>query len=119
MIAQQVVPVSGSEMHLGSTITASAFSVFALQWLKKQKWFPVLKEDGTRVLNRIAAFVTSFCAAAGITYAFAPSLNGGHTLTINIPSLASVGVFLWAWAKQFCIQEWVYQSSANRKPLTP
>lgn len=103
------------DVHLGSTIATSAFGVLVLQWLKNQKWFPWLKQEGTAALNRAAAIATSGMAALGITYAFTVVPGGGHVLSINIPSLATMGVFLWAWAKSFAVQEWIYQSGVNKK----
>ena len=110
---QAAVPAGNGDLHLGSTITESAMVVFIMQWLKNLEKIPFISHETPRI-NRLVAILLSGVGALGITWVFAPSANGAHTLTIQIPSLVGMVSAGWIWLKSFAIQEWIYQSSANR-----
>lgn len=96
---------AGSETLLGTTLTASAVSVFIINTLKNAKWFPLLKPEWEKA-QRVWALMFAALAAAGIDVKF---LHG--TLTISGLTLTGILAALWMWLKSFAIQEWIYQST--------
>ena len=91
--------------HLSSTFLV----VGGMQWLKKAKWFPLIK-DGQKILNRVVSIAAAGAIQLGITYAWAPATTGagGHTLTVVIPSASVLMVGAFHWASQYIYQETGY-----------
>ena len=107
-----------AEMHTTSTFAASAVVVWVLQMVKKSEKVPWITKE-TAKINRIVAVLLSGVAALGVTWVFAPAANGGHTLSISIPSAVTLVSSAWLWLKSFAIQEWIYRSSVNGTPAEP
>lgn len=101
-----------AEMHTTSTFAASAVVVWVLQIIKKSEKIPWITKDSAKI-NRLVAVFLSGVAALGVTWVFAPAANGGHTLSISIPSAVTLVSSGWLWLKSFAIQEWIYRSSVN------
>jgi len=94
---------SAGTAHVGSTLIA----VGAMQWLKKASWFPLLK-DGQRVLNRTVSVFVALGIQAGISYTYTSTANGGHSITLLLPSYYAMAVGLFHWASQYLYQETGY-----------
>jgi len=106
------------ELHTTSTFAASAVVVFVLQILKKWQKIPWINQESAK-LNRVLAVVLSGISALGVTWVFTPAVNGGHVITITIPSLVAIVGAAWIWLKSFAIQEWIYQSSVTKDGSAP
>jgi len=91
-------------------LTSSGITVFALQWLKNSKYFPWITDEKTRLLR-----ILSGLAAAGTAVGISATWNGtNHELVIGGLTLTAVMAAVWAWAKQFVMNEMVWQATKNR-----
>ena len=106
-ITPQTIPES---LHFGTQITAGAVSVFVIQKLKSWEALPWITH-WTPMVNRLVAIVSSFLTAIGIHMAYS---SVDHTLVISGLTLTGILGMMWVWIKQFALQEYVYQSAANR-----
>jgi hypothetical protein len=106
-ITPETLPES---LHFGTQITAGALSVFIIQKLKGWSALPWISH-WTPMVNRAVAIGSSFLTAVGIHMAYS---SVDHTLLISGLTLPGVLGMAWVWTKQFALQEYVYQSSANR-----
>jgi hypothetical protein len=109
MFIDQVTDVTES-LHLGTQISAGAIAVFIIQLLKKWEAVPWISNLTPRV-NRLVAIVGAFCSAIGVHVAYS---SVQHTLLISGLTLTGILGMGWVWVKQFALQEWIYQSAANR-----
>lgn len=89
--------------QLGSTLLA----IGGMQWLKKAKWFPLLK-DGQRELNRLWSIVIAGGIALGIHVTFTGSSAEGWSFVGSIPSVWVMLTALFHWAAQYIYQETGY-----------
>jgi hypothetical protein len=88
-------------------LTSSGITVFVLQWLKRSRYFPWITEEKTKLLRTLSAL-----AAAGTAVGISATWNGPeHTLVISGLTLGAVLAGLWAWAKQFVMNEIVWQAT--------
>jgi hypothetical protein len=106
-ITPQTIPEG---LHFGTQITAGAVAVFIIQKLKSWEALPWISHY-TPIMNRAVAIVSSFLTAIGVHLAYS---SVDHTLVISGLSLAGILGMMWVWIKQFALQEYVYQSAANR-----
>jgi hypothetical protein len=115
--AQQTAPITPQtipeSLHFGTQITAGAMSVFIIQKLKGWEALPWITH-WTPMVNRLVAVVSSFLTAVGIHMAYS---SVDHTLVISGLTLTGILGMMWVWIKQFALQEYVYQSSANRTKI--
>lgn len=94
------------ETELISSQLAFAYATSAvMEWLKHQKWFPLLDKEA-KVLNRLFAVVASFIVAVGIHWTFDSSQG---TLVITGLTLAGVGHGFIAWVQQYAFQQGSYK----------
>jgi hypothetical protein len=96
---------------------AAAAITYAIQFLKKSRWFPLIKEGqviGTRVWSLLAATLTQ----VGINYSWNANANGTHNLIIENISLAAVMYAIWHVFCSYALQETIYQAAIN-KPVAP
>jgi hypothetical protein len=108
---QPITPATLPEsLHFGTQITAGAVSVFIIQRMKSWSALPWITH-WTPMVNRAVAIVSAFLTAVGIHIAYS---SVDHTLVISGLTLTGVLGMLWVWIKQFALQEYVYQSAANR-----
>lgn len=113
---QPITPATVPEsLHLGTQITASAMAVAIIQRLKSWKAIPWISHV-TPVVNRAVAIVASFLTAVGVHVAYS---SVEHTVVISGLTLTGILGMAWVWIKQFALQEYVYQSSANRTKVVP
>lgn len=87
--------------------SATLLVVGGFQWLKKAKWFPLLK-DGQKILNRAWSLVAAAFIQLGITYTYSATPTGGHTIVFTLPSYGAMAIGLFHWAAQFIYQETGY-----------
>ena len=97
--------------------TTSAVAVWLLQKLKSASWFPLVAA-GKVWFNRIASILLAGVGAIGIGYTWAPNPNGGHVLTIAIPTLSVMALGAWHWLNQYVMQETIYQAAVNKPSIT-
>jgi hypothetical protein len=97
--------------ELLSQLTSSAVVIYAIEALKKSRWFPWLTAETTTV-NRIAAVVGSLAAAVGIHYSY--DMTAGALLITGLtPSGISHGI--WHWAQQYAITQLAYDAAIDNK----
>ncbi len=93
---------------LANPITTQAGSTLlvigTLQWLKKAKWFPLLKE-GQRYLTRAVSVIAALCVSVGIHYTWNPT---DHSLLITGLSLYTIVDGAFHWGAQYIYQETGY-----------
>ena len=87
--------------------TIGAVTVAALQWLKGSTWFPWIQAGQTKLLRALSALAAA-AAAVGIGYTWNAH---DHSLTITGLTLSGIAVALWAWLKQFAVQEFMYRAT--------
>jgi hypothetical protein len=108
---QPITPATVPEsLHFGTQITAGAVAVFIIQRLKAWSALPWISH-WTPKMNRAVAIVSSFLTAIGVHVAYS---SVEHTLLISGLTLTGILGMMWVWLKQFALQEYVYQSAANR-----
>jgi hypothetical protein len=98
--------------------TSAAIVVYAINKLKAAKWFPLLQKDWTWINRGFSMFV-AFAVSIGIHYTWASDTTGGHTLTLQIPTLAALGLGLWHWLNQYAMQETLHQIIKDKTPVAP
>lgn len=96
---------------ISSQLAFGYISSFALQWLKKQKWFPWVNMDSSQV-NRFAAALTAFVVSAGVSWHFDSSAG---TLVIAGLTLSNVWSAFIAWVQQFAFQQGAYKMLIKEK----
>lgn len=96
-------------------LTAAAVASFALQILKKAKWFTMLSSDSSKTIKFVFAALAALLSHLGISYAYDPQL---HTLLISGLSVATIAAAAWAWLQQFVIQEGWYQVALNKTDVS-
>ena len=108
---QPITPATVPEsLHFGTQITAGAVAVFVIQLMKRWSALPWISHI-TPKMNRAVAIVSSFLTAVGVHVAYS---SVEHTLLISGLTLTGIFGMMWVWVKQFALQEYVYQSAANR-----
>jgi hypothetical protein len=108
---QPITPATVPEsLHFGTQITAGAMAVFVIQLMKRWSALPWISQ-WTPKMNRAVAIGSSFLTAIGVHVAYS---SVEHTLLISGLTLTGMLGMLWVWVKQFALQEYVYQSAANR-----
>jgi len=113
---QPITPATVPEsLHFGTQITASAVAVFVIQLMKRWSALPWITHWTPRV-NRVVAIASSFLTAIGVHIAYS---SVEHTVVISGLTLTGILGMLWVWVKQFALQEYVYQSAANRTKVVP
>jgi len=88
---------------LGTQIGAAAVCAYAIQFLQRWSKIPWITEH-TAGINTAARIVTSGIAALGVSWAWGDLSGGGHSLTIAIPSGATILYGLWHWFQQYAVQ---------------
>lgn len=99
--------------------TSAAIVVYAMNKLKTAKWFPLLQKDWTWINRGFSMFV-AFAVSIGIHYTWtADTIGGGHTLTLQIPTLAVLGLSIWHWLNQYAMQETLHQITKPKDVAPP
>jgi hypothetical protein len=112
--AQPITPATVPEsLHFGTQISAGAVAVFVIQKLKGWSALPWISH-WTPVVNRIVAVISAFLTAVGVHFAYSAV---DHTLMISGLTLTGILGMAWVWIKQFALQEYIYQSAANRTKI--
>lgn len=112
------VPVDSTAAiaQASTVLTSSALIAYAIEALKRSKWFPWLSQQSARA-NHIASVVLTFVASIGIGYKFD---SEQHTLAFTNVCLMCVLHGMWAWAKSYVATKVIYQgviSKANPIPV--
>jgi hypothetical protein len=108
---QPITPATLPEsLHIGTQISAGAVAVFVIQKLKNWSALPWISHY-TPAINRAVAIVSSFLTVVGVHFAYSAV---DHTLLISGLTLTGILGMMWVWIKQFALQEYIYQSAANR-----
>jgi hypothetical protein len=93
--------------------TSAAIVVYAMNKLKSATWFPLVQKDWT-MLNRGFSMFVAFAVSVGIHYTWTADTAGGHTLVLQIPTLAVLGLGVWHWLNQFALQETLFQITKTK-----
>ena len=105
--------------HLGSALTSSVVVVYAIEFLKSTKYFPWLSAEKTK-LARLFGVVGASFSALGIHAIWSSS---DHVLTITGLTAGAVAAALLSIAKQYLLQQWIYDSTTGgtngTKPTVP
>jgi hypothetical protein len=108
---QPITPATVPEsLHFGTQLTSGAVTVFIIQLMKRWSALPWITHWTPKV-NRAVAIIGSFCTAVGVHFAYSAV---EHTVVISGLTLTGILGMAWVWIKQFALQEYVYQSAANR-----
>lgn len=76
-----------------------------LQWLKRQKWFPLVSNASATWVQRVFSALVATAAASGIAYSWD---NTAGVLTITGLTAASLLHFGWDVIQQFVAQHLAY-----------
>jgi hypothetical protein len=104
---------------LGSQVGAAAACSYILNLAQRAKSLPWITAHTTE-MNIAARAVMALFTTLGLSYVWSPSTDGGHTLTIAIPSLMTAVLGLWHWFCQFAFQHIVGQTlGGTQSPVQP
>jgi len=105
---------------LGSQVGAAAACSYILNLAQRAKALPWITAHTTQI-NMVARILLSGIATLGISWVWAPAAaDGGHTLTITIPSLMAIILALWHWFCQFAFQHIVGKTlDSTQAPVMP
>ena len=92
-------------------------TTYALEWLKKSPWFPLLKQE-TVTLNRVLSAGVAFLSSVGIVTAMNGHLTwaAGATISFTIPPISVLWGTLVHTVGQYGIQESVYKGLVKPSP---
>ncbi len=103
---------------LGQQLPWAFALVYFQNYLKKQKWFPWLTYESTRMNHVISVLLTGL-ATLGVHTVHTGSFLAGGSLTITWPALAVVFAGLGHWLQQWIMTKVAYtalQSKLNPVP---
>ena len=101
---------------LGQQIPVALVLVYFQNFLKRQKWFPLITYQSTK-MNHAFAIIASGVATFGFHFAHTGSITTGGTFTIAFPSLAVLLASLWHWLTQYILAKTGY--TALQSQLNP
>lgn len=107
-----MTPESSGE--LSSHLTSGAVIVYLIEWLKRTRLAPWIS-DYTGTLNRVTSALLAAIAVLGITWAYDAATGD---LVIHNLRLATILVFAWEWAKQFVLQQVLYDGIVQKSGST-
>jgi hypothetical protein len=84
--------------------------VFLQNWLKQQKWFPLINYNTPKV-NHIFSIVLTGVATVGIHFTWSST---DHSLLITGLSLATISQGAWHWIQQYIITKTGYTALAGQ-----
>lgn len=96
--------------ELTTHLTTGAVVVYLVEWLKHQSWCRWLTAD-TSTVNRVVSGVAAAAVAFGVTW----TGDADTGWTIHVPMLTALVSGLWEWAKQWTLQQVLYDA-AIKKP---
>jgi len=88
---------------LATQLTAGAACAYLLQLVQKWSKIPWVTEH-TTVINNGIRLGLAFISSLGITWVWSSADNGGHVITIAIPSAFVIMQTLWHIFGQFALQ---------------
>lgn len=91
-------------------VTISAIIVALVNWAKSSSFFPAFIRGRTWLIRGVS-LALSFVGGLGVHSVWTASADGGHVLTFAIPSLAVLGLNIWAGIKQFTLTEVIHHST--------
>lgn len=90
---------------IGSQFALAWATSHFMEWLKYQKWFPLIQAEA-KVLNRLVAIGASFLVAIGLHWSFEAQAG---VLTITGLTAANISHGVMAWIQQYSIQQLSYR----------
>lgn len=100
--------------HTVTTFGSSIVAVWAIEQLKKAKWFPVVQQQGTAFAARALSAIAAAASTVGIEWQWMPA---NHSLLITGITGSAVALLAWHLLEHFALQEWVYQSAVKKPQL--
>ena len=96
----------------GQQVPIALVLVFLQNWLKQQRWFPLLTYQSTR-MNHLFSIAATGLATIGIGFTFN---HDAHTLTITGLQMSTIAAGVWHWLGQYAVTKGIYtglQSQLN------
>ncbi len=97
--------------EIGDSVLLGFFTAHALEWLKRQHWFPFVRQ-GLAGLNRTTAWVVAALVAIGINAGFSVDAAGWHFF-VNGPQ-TSVLQLIGDVLRQYTSQKFFYETTVRR-----
>lgn len=95
---------------LGQQVPIAFLLVVFQDWMKKQKWFPLVNYEREKA-NRVFAAISTAVATIGIHM----TLNTqGHSLLITWPAMPVLIAGIWHWAQQYALTKVSYKMLASK-----
>lgn len=101
------------ETDITAHLTTGAVVVYVIEYLKRSQWFKWLSADSATT-NRIV----SGLAAAAMAFGISATGSADTGWVIHVPSLAVLMVGIWEWAKQYVLQQVLYDSVVQKAGKT-
>ena len=92
--------------------TSAVYITYVIEYLKASGWCPWLTADTTTV-NRWVSIACAIAVGFGITGTWTPGAGG----TIHIPPAADLLAHAFDAAKQFAVQQFVYDTAIAKSPV--
>lgn len=93
---------------LAHQIGFSFITAYALEWLKRSKWFPWITVDST-TLNRYIGMLSAAATSIGLTFAADGTWAAGGVITIHVPPASVLLEALARFAGQAGLQHAIYE----------
>jgi hypothetical protein len=90
-----------------TTFTTGAITVAVLNWIKTSPWFPWITREKT-ILLRLLSSCAAVASGVGIQHVWNAA---DHQLIISGLTVTNLAMFFWAAAKQFAMNETIFQST--------
>jgi hypothetical protein len=86
-VVTTTIPSPASPTHVPEQVIWALAMSYVMQFLKKQKWFPLLTEQSTANVQAGFGFLVALATAAGIHIAVSGSVLDGSGLSFSITGL--------------------------------
>src|SRR5215471_13756175 len=100
--------------EIGAAAIIGFYTPHVLQWLKRQPWFPLMKQ-GEAALNRATAWAVAVLTSLGIHWTVQTAADGSGSLMLMWPHLTVLGVTADI-LRQYAIQKWSYATTVGDHP---
>lgn len=99
--------------ELGNQFGSAIIVSYLLEYLKGKDWFPLISYLSSSRAKAIVGGLAAFITTLGISYAFDYHPSGNSTLTIVIPAIPQLIHSLLDFAKQWAMQQFVYDTAVK------
>lgn len=104
-----------------SSVASAGLLTYLIEWLKKSSLVPFITADKKTLLRWLNA-LSAAALAIGLHYTYttedlAPGMMA--RVVLDIPSLGTVAAGLWAWGKQWALQQMAYDGIVSKSTDGP